>query len=89
LAADFGRNDLQKPAEACCSEVGQALRLLEQKFGNSRMTGSGSAVFARVDGKESMSSQLTATLLEGIPSGCAGKICRSLEVHPLRGWAED
>ncbi|MGS0759292.1 hypothetical protein ACVBEH_33565, partial [Roseateles sp. GG27B] len=43
LTGGFGRNDLQKPAEACCPEVVQALALLETQFGNSRMTGSGSA----------------------------------------------
>lgn len=87
----FGKNDLQKPAEAACPEVVQALELLESQFGNSRMTGSGSAVFARVPTgrKEGMSSQSTATFPEGIPSGWFGRMCRSLESHPLRGWAED
>lgn len=89
----FGRNDLQPPAEASCSEVLRALRLLESQFGNSRMTGSGSAVFARVeavtvDGKEGMSHQSMATILEGLPSGWVGKICRGLAEHPLRSWAE-
>jgi 4-diphosphocytidyl-2-C-methyl-D-erythritol kinase len=45
---DFGRNDLQAPAESRCPEVAQAARWLEARYGNSRMTGSGSAVFARV-----------------------------------------
>ena len=43
----FGRNDLQPPAEAHCADVTTALDLLQRRFGNSRMTGSGSAVFAR------------------------------------------
>jgi 4-diphosphocytidyl-2-C-methyl-D-erythritol kinase len=94
LANGFGRNDLQKPAEASCPEVVQALQLLAARFGNSRMTGSGSAVFARVDvaacGKdEGVSSLPRATLPEGLPSGWVGKICRSLDVHPLSVWAED
>jgi 4-diphosphocytidyl-2-C-methyl-D-erythritol kinase len=94
LADGFGRNDLQKPAEASCPEVVQALQLLATRFGNSRMTGSGSAVFARVDvaacGKEEgVSSLPRATLPEGLPSGWVGKICRSLDVHPLSVWAED
>ncbi|MCK7499880.1 MAG: 4-(cytidine 5'-diphospho)-2-C-methyl-D-erythritol kinase [Comamonadaceae bacterium] len=46
--AGFGRNDLQPPAEDRCPEVAQAARWLAGTFGNSRMTGSGSAVFARV-----------------------------------------
>ncbi len=44
---DFGRNDLQAAASALCAEVVQAAELLQAQFGNSRMTGSGSAVFAR------------------------------------------
>lgn len=95
FSGGFGRNDLQPPAEASCDEVVEALKLLEAKFGNSRMTGSGSAVFARVeaatvDGKETgMSHQSMATILEGLPSGWIGKICRGLAQHPLRNWAED
>jgi len=46
-ASDFGRNDLQPPAEAVCPEVAQAASVLNERFGNSRMSGSGSAVFAR------------------------------------------
>ncbi|MEO3713177.1 4-(cytidine 5'-diphospho)-2-C-methyl-D-erythritol kinase [Roseateles flavus] len=82
------RNDLQKPAEQYSSQVTQALALLESRFGNSRMTGSGSAVFATVQGKDGMSNQPMATLPE-LPPGWVGKVCRSLAQHPLRGWAED
>lgn len=46
---DFGRNDLQAPAESRCPEVAQAARWLQVRYGNSRMTGSGSAVFARLN----------------------------------------
>lgn len=48
LCQGWGRNDLQPPAEAASHEVSEALALLQARFGNSRMTGSGSAVFARV-----------------------------------------
>ena len=82
------RNDLQKPAEQYSSQVTQALALLESKFGNSRMTGSGSAVFATVQEEIGMSNQPMATLPE-LPPGWVGKMCRSLVQHPLRGWAED
>ncbi len=51
LVDGFGRNDLQPPAEASCSEVTQAAAWLTARFGNSRMSGSGSAVFARVSGQ--------------------------------------
>lgn len=88
LSEGFGRNDLQPAAEALSTEVGQALQLLQREFGNSRMTGSGSAVFARVVGKEGANCQ-PMTFAEGLPSGWVARMCRSLEVHPLRGWAEN
>ncbi|MEI8265587.1 MAG: 4-(cytidine 5'-diphospho)-2-C-methyl-D-erythritol kinase [Betaproteobacteria bacterium] len=80
----FGRNDLQPPAQARCSEVAQAARLLESAFGNSRMTGSGSAVFARVD----TGVPPEATWPEALPSGWVGRLCRGLPQHPLRGWVD-
>lgn len=83
----FGRNDLQPPAEAHSEEVAQAARLLEGRFGNSRMTGSGSAVFARAGRIEGAESLPTATLPTDLPAGWAGRMCRSLELHPLAGWA--
>ena len=79
----FGRNDLQPPAQARCAEVAQAARWLETAFGNSRMTGSGSAVFARVD----TGVPPEATWLEAMPSGWVGRLCRGLPQHPLWGWA--
>ncbi|MBV8123362.1 MAG: 4-(cytidine 5'-diphospho)-2-C-methyl-D-erythritol kinase [Burkholderiaceae bacterium] len=90
----FGRNDLQKAAEAECVEVSKALAALEARFGNSRMTGSGSAVFAELSEtitariQVGVSNQPKATL-EDLPPGWVGKICRSLELHPLRDWARD
>ena len=42
LMDGFGTNDLQPPAEDHCPEVAQAARWLEARYGNSRMTGSGS-----------------------------------------------
>lgn len=80
----FGKNDLQFPAQQGCPEVAQAGRRLESHFGNSRMTGSGSAVFARV-GAEVPPSQ--AFPQEGLPTGWVGRMCRSLDQHPLRDWA--
>ena len=81
----FGHNDLQKPAEALCHEVGEALQILAQRFGNSRMTGSGSAVFARVTGEETGTSPIWP---QELPANWVGKMCSSLDVHPLHGWAE-
>lgn len=78
-----GRNDLQAAAEALCPEVAKVARWLEARFGNSRMTGSGSAVFARAGTGD----QPVATMPEGtLPEGWVGRMCRGLDQHPLVGW---
>ena len=82
LVGGFGRNDLQPPAEHECSEVAQATQLLRARFGNSRMTGSGSAVFARAGTLV----EPKATLPADLPPGWVGRMCRSLDHHPLLGW---
>lgn len=78
----WGRNDLQAPAEAQCPEVAQAARWLEQRFGNSRMTGSGSAVFARVGTGDPPLATWPAQA-DPLPPGWVGRLCRSLPRHPL------
>jgi 4-diphosphocytidyl-2-C-methyl-D-erythritol kinase len=92
-ALGFGRNDLQAPAEAACAEVAQAAEILHRCFGNSRMTGSGSAVFARVVSRASANTGAAerpiALMPAGLPPGWVGRMCRSLKQHPLVGWAED
>ncbi len=81
---DFGVNHLQAPAEDRCPAVAQAAEWLEARFGNSRMTGSGSAVFARAGTGESP----VAMIPEGeIPAGWVVRMCRSLVDHPLVGWS--
>lgn len=91
IAQGFGHNDLQPPAESQCAEVVQALELLKARFGNSRMTGSGSAVFARVDAGTSKIQGMSESpkMPEELPPGWVGRMCRSLELHPLVGWAAD
>jgi 4-diphosphocytidyl-2-C-methyl-D-erythritol kinase len=78
----FGRNDLQPVAQALCPPIAQVASWLEARFGNSRMTGSGSAVFATVgaDGDSWPEGELA--------SGWNGRMCRSLAHHPLRAWAD-
>ena len=80
-AASFGRNDLQPVAQALCPPIAEVARWLETRFGNSRMTGSGSAVFATV-GAEGV-----AWPQGELPQGWSGRMCRSLAHHPLRAWA--
>ncbi|MEO8155163.1 MAG: 4-(cytidine 5'-diphospho)-2-C-methyl-D-erythritol kinase [Rhizobacter sp.] len=82
LVAGFGSNDLQLPAEQQCPEVAQAAQVLQATFGNSRMTGSGSAVFARAGTGD----QPNATMPVDLAPGWVGRMCRSLVSHPLRGW---
>lgn len=89
--AEFGSNDLQRAAEALCPEVAAVGRWLEARFGNSRMTGSGSAVFARMNATGAGASPV-ATKPEGelkdLPAGWVGRTCRGLAEHPLIGWAD-
>lgn len=84
LLKGYGRNDLQPPAEAHSDEVAQAARLLEAVYGNSRMTGSGSAVFARAGTEDAPMATMPA-----LPAEWTGRMCRSLKTHPLAGWADD
>ncbi|MFN7855658.1 MAG: 4-(cytidine 5'-diphospho)-2-C-methyl-D-erythritol kinase [Acidovorax sp.] len=77
---DFGRNDLQPVAQAMCPEVSQALCWLDSRGLKGRMTGSGSAVFARMQ---------HAADLSGAPVGWQVRSCENLLTHPLAGWASD
>lgn len=84
LFEGFGRNDLQPPAQRECPEVTQVAEWLESRFGNSRMSGSGSAVFARAG----TGGQPMATWSENeLPLRWVGRMCRSLDHHPLVEWA--
>lgn len=83
-AAGFGRNDLQAVAQQQCADVGQAARWLQARFGNSRMSGSGSAVFARAGTGD----RPLATWGSGeLPVHWVGRMCRTLAVHPLAHWS--
>ena len=74
----FGRNDLQPVAQALCPEMTEALQWLSSFGLSPRMTGSGSAVFARLhDG----------VLIDSAPNNWQMRICSNLAVHPQAGWA--
>ncbi|MDO8448083.1 MAG: 4-(cytidine 5'-diphospho)-2-C-methyl-D-erythritol kinase [Rhodoferax sp.] len=77
-AFGFGRNDLQSVAQRLCPGVTQAIEWLASRGLNGRMTGSGSAVFAQV---------LRDIDLTGAPGAFQIRLCNSLDVHPLLGWA--
>ncbi|MES2090628.1 MAG: 4-(cytidine 5'-diphospho)-2-C-methyl-D-erythritol kinase [Pseudomonadota bacterium] len=80
----FGRNDLQAPAELYSSQISQALEIMQGQFGNSRMTGSGSAVFSwvTIDRTAPPPSFAPTDLGLNDPSW-AGRLCRILARHPL------
>ena len=83
IIGGFGRNDLQPPAEDRCDEVARAAAWLHARYGNSRMTGSGSAVFARAGTGD----QPVATFpADALAPGWVGRMCRSLDQHPLADW---
>lgn len=84
IKTGYGQNDLQKPAEMACSEVTKVARWLEARFGNSRMTGSGSAVFARAGTGD----QPTATWSADLPPDWVARMCRSRSRHPLADWVD-
>ena len=86
VGSDCG-NDLQAAAESLCPEIGMATTPLFEAFGNSRMTGSGSAVFADA-GSAGEGAVPSAAMPGDWPPGWSFRMCRSLEHHPLGGWAE-
>lgn len=77
----FGHNDLQPVAQALCPDIDQGLSWLQARGLNGRMTGSGSALFARIPG-EFMQMPDTSDL----PPDWQSKICSNLNEHPLIGW---
>lgn len=90
----FGRNDLQEPAEAWRNtqveardgrQVSQALGVMRNRFGNSRMTGSGSAVFSWLDQDDAPAGERIIQSLKADLHGdhWVGRVCRALPCHPL------
>lgn len=85
FAADpwvFGRNVLQPVAEQQCSAVSAGIEWLAARGLAARMTGSGSALFARLP---SGAKQPTASWPHP-PSGWQMRECGSLSTHPLQCW---
>ena len=77
-AFNFGKNDMQDVAVKLCPGVAQGLQWLASQGLCGRMTGSGSALFARL---------VPEVKLGKAPDALQVKVCSSLEVHPLLGWA--
>ena len=97
----FGRNDLQPVAQELCGGVNTAIEWLGSNGLLGKMTGSGSAVFSKVQvpsqtsgqkkgqtkGQATESLQVFEKLSHSAPTGFAVKLCRNLHAHPLQGWA--
>jgi 4-diphosphocytidyl-2-C-methyl-D-erythritol kinase len=76
--------------------LSEALSLMAHRFGSSRMSGSGSAVFAVLPDVDEKTASAEADdprdlrrLLATVPENAVGRICHSLSEHPLVGWASD
>jgi 4-diphosphocytidyl-2-C-methyl-D-erythritol kinase len=92
VVGGFGRNDLQPPAEDRCPAVADAVAWLVRRYGNGRMSGSGSAAFAHVAGDAVIGNGAPpmATFPQGdLPAGWVGRHCRSLQALPLAAWLAD
>jgi 4-diphosphocytidyl-2-C-methyl-D-erythritol kinase len=81
----FGRNDLQAPAEQYSSQIGQALEIMQNRFGNSRMTGSGSTVFSWLTPHANTSAPASFQPADvGLNDPAwVGRVTRALAQHPL------
>ena len=79
----WGHNDLQPVAVARAPEIGQAIAWLAQ-FGDARMTGSGSCVFA-----EFATRAAADAVLAQCPAGWMGWVAEGLAAHPLRDLCPD
>lgn len=66
-------------------QVSQALSVMQNRFGNSRMTGSGSTVFSWVNqGQLPATDQVIQSLGASLHGGhWVGRVCRVLSCHPL------
>jgi len=74
---DFGCNDLQPVAQKLCPEMNRAMDWIKSLGLSPKMTGSGSAVFAKLD---------RPFELPQAPEDWKMKVCSNLEIHPLNEW---
>lgn len=81
---DFGCNVLQEVAETKSSELKNLIFFLKERNFQVTMTGSGSAVFAKID--DSVSEDCLSKVLmeiDAVFDGCETRICKVLSVHPF------
>ena len=89
----FGHNDLQPVAQRLCPQISEAIAWLEtaslapsvvQGRVKGKMTGSGSAVFAKVPRGTNL------VQMPSVPTTWLNwqiRMCSNLDVHPQKGWA--
>ena len=82
LQSDNWKNDLQSVAEKMFLEISDVLSLLK-KYGDARMTGSGSCVFCQCKDEAQADD-----ILRNIPQKWNSWKSRSLQQHPLSGWLD-
>lgn len=89
----FGKNDLQASAEAYSPQIVDGLEILKQNFGLSRMSGSGSAVFAPCENiQQESSAALSVNRIRSLATpdpAWIARHCNSLDCHPLLDWCSD
>jgi 4-diphosphocytidyl-2-C-methyl-D-erythritol kinase len=86
---NWAENDLQAAAESVCPDISKASQQLLSRFGHAHMTGSGSAVFARLGKEHNCSTPAVNIWIKSLPAGWVGRVCISQSTHPLLGWASD
>lgn len=77
---EFGHNTMQTIAQALNPEIAQILAIMRDYGLNGRMTGSGSAVFAKLEAQHAPES-----LVQSLPPGWIAKRVSNLQQHPF--WA--
>lgn len=78
----FGKNDLQDAARRVCPRMDEALSLLSGRHLFGRMTGAGSAVFAKLPEADDAQQHVL-----DYPPQWQGRLCQNLMEHPLAHWA--
>ena len=79
----FGRNDLQEPATAYSNQISQALEIMQNRFGNSRMSGSGSTVFSWLDHDTEVETHFQPRDVGLNDPDWVGRVTCGLPQHPL------
>ena len=74
---EFGHNALQAVAQQLNPQIGQAIEIMARHGLQGRMTGSGSAVFAKLQ-----TPQQAQNLLQELPAGWIARVISNLQQHP-------